>query len=341
MTIIALPGALAAAEQQAVARLSPGSLSPGSAREIWAERRRALERSGGSANPDGHHGGWQSHLLHAAAFGFEWATRLAGIHARGRRNALAPVLVEREFTFFDLPAAFDGYRILHISDPHLDCLPELATIARRLIGGIAVDLVAITGDIHGSALAPVARSTMPLAELLTGPKVRDRVVAILGNHDPASMADALEHVGISTLINESLVIERGGEELVVTGLDDVHRFYTPAAKQALSDAPAGFRIALVHSAEIADHAATAGFGLYLCGHTHGGQICLPGGRSLFTRLRRCHFGAQGEWRAGAMIGYTSNGLGVGEVPLRFNCRGEIAVLTLRRRTTQSWGTTGN
>jgi hypothetical protein len=332
MTIIALPSALAAAEQPAVV-----SLSPGSAREIWAERRAALEQRGRSSNPEGYHGGWQSRILHAAAFGFAWAARATGIHARGRRNALSPVLVQREFTFSDLPPAFDGYRILHISDPHLDWLPELAGIARRLVSGVRVDLVAVTGDIHGSPRASVARSTMPLAELLTGPKVRDRVVAVLGNHDPANMADALEHVGITTLINESLTIDRGGDRLVVTGLDDVHRFYTPAANQALHDAPAGFRIALVHSAEIADHAAAAGFGLYLCGHTHGGQICLPSGRALFTRLRRCHFGAQGEWRAGAMIGYTSNGLGVGEVPLRFNCRGEVAVLTLRRGATEMSG----
>jgi hypothetical protein len=324
--MIALSGALAAAEDQpATVRLSPGN-----AREVWAERRRSLERSGRASNPDGHHGSWQGRVLHAVALSFAWATRLTGIHARGRRNALSPALVEREFTFSDLPAAFDGYRILHISDPHLDCLPDLADIARRLVSGVSVDLVAITGDIHGSPRAPVARSTMPLANLLTAPKVRGRVVAVLGNHDPASMADALEHVGITALINESLVIERGRERLVVTGLDDVHHFYTPAAKQALHDAPAGFRIALVHSPEIADQAAAAGFGLYLCGHTHGGQICLPNGRWLFTRLRRCHFGARGEWRAGAMIGYTSNGLGVGEVPLRFNCRGEIAVITLRR-----------
>jgi uncharacterized protein len=328
MTIIALPRAFAAADQPAVVRLSPGN-----AREIWAERRAALEQGGRSSDPEGYRGGWQGRILHAAAFGFAWATRAIGLHARGRRNALAPVLVEREFAFADLPAAFDGYRILQISDPHLDCLPELAGIARRLVSGVAVDLVAITGDIHGSPRAPVARSTMPLAEILTGFKVRDRVVAVLGNHDPAGIADALEHVGVTTLINESLAIERGGDRLVVTGLDDVHRFYTPAAKLALDKAPAGFRIALVHSAEIADHAAVAGFGLYLCGHTHGGQICLPNGRALFTRLRRCHFGARGEWRTGAMIGYTSNGLGVGEVPLRFNCRGEIAVITLRRGAT--------
>jgi predicted MPP superfamily phosphohydrolase len=65
---------------------------------------------------------------------------------------------------------------------------------------------------------------------------------------------------------------------------------------------------------------------------------LPNGRALFTRLRRCHFGARGEWRAGAMIGYTSNGLGAGEVPLRFNCPGEIAVITLRRGMTANEAT---
>jgi hypothetical protein len=336
MTIIALPGAFAAAEKAPVVRLSSGS-----AREIWAERRSALEQSGRGSNPEGYHGGWQGRALHAACFGFAGALRLTGLYARGRRNALSPVLVERDVTFFDLPPVFDGYRILHISDPHLDCLPDLAGIAKKLISGVAVDLVAITGDIHGSPRAPVARSTLPLADVLAGLKVRDRVVAVLGNHDPASMVDALEHVGITALINESLTIERGDDRLVVTGLDDVHRFYTPAAKQALDDAPAGFRIALVHSAEIADHAAAAGFGLYLCGHTHGGQICLPNGRALLTRLRRCHFGARGEWRAGAMIGYTSNGLGVGEVPLRFNCRGEIAVITLRRGSTGNEARPGN
>ena len=329
MTIAALPSALAATDEPAFV-----SLSAGSAREVWAERRRALERSGRSSNPDGHHGGWQSRALHLAVFGFAWAARLTGIHARGRRNALSPALVEREFTFPDLPDAFDGYRILQISDPHLDCLPELAGIARRLIRGLDVDLVAITGDIHGSPRSPITRSTIPLANLLTGLTVRDHVVAVLGNHDPARMADALEHLGITALINESLVIERGSERLVVTGLDDVHRFYTPAAKRALRSAPTGFRVALVHSAEIADHTAAAGFALYLCGHTHGGQVCLPNGRWLFTRLRRCRFGARGEWRAGAMIGYTSTGLGVGEVPLRFNCQGEIAVITLRRGTTE-------
>jgi predicted MPP superfamily phosphohydrolase len=325
MTDIALSGALGAAEPVSVVG-SPA----GGTREAWFDRRRAMERSARCVNPTGSHGDWEGRLLGVVVRAFGVALRPIGLYTRGRDNALAPLLVERLFYFPDLPAAFDGYRILHISDSHLDCLPELAGVARELISGLTVDLVAVTGDIQGAPRAPAARATLPLANVLGGLKVRDHTLAVLGNHDPATMAEALEHFGIATLINESLTIERGGERLVVTGLDDVHRFYTPAAKAALIAAPQGFRIALVHSPEVADHAAAAGFQLYLCGHTHGGQICLPSGRSIFTRLRRCHFGAQGEWRAGTMIGYTSNGLGVGEVPLRFNCRGEIAVITLRR-----------
>ena len=91
-----------------------------------------------------------------------------------------------------------------------------------------------------------------------------------------------------------------------------------------------FRIALIHSPEMADHAAAAGVSLYLCGHTHGGQVCLPGGRPILTRLTRCRHAAVGHWREGAMRGYTSHGLGTSWPPLRFNSRGEMTVITLRR-----------
>ncbi len=89
------------------------------------------------------------------------------LDGRGRRNALDIQLVARSISFPDLPRAFDGYRILHLSDTHLDCLPELATVASRLIAGIEVDLLALTGDIHGRRRAPLAASTGPLAELIS------------------------------------------------------------------------------------------------------------------------------------------------------------------------------
>jgi predicted MPP superfamily phosphohydrolase len=160
--------------------------------------------------------------------------------------------------------------------------------------------------------------------------VSDRRLAVLGNHDPTDMAGELEKLGFEVLLNSSTILKRGNEQIVVTGLDDVHRFFTPDALSALLEAPEGFRITLVHSAEVADHAAAAGYALYISGHTHGGQICLPGGRPIVTHLRRCRHAAVGTWNEGRMIGYTSRGLGVGNVPLRFNCPGEVSVITLRR-----------
>src|SRR5438046_3063735 len=299
-------------------------------RRVWAERRRRMEAQNTQFGPDGPRAFWRSRIFSAGLSMFYAGARLMRLDGRGRRNALDIQLVGRSISFPDLPRAFDGYRILHLSDTHLDCLPELAAVASRLITGIEVDLLALTGDIHGRQRAPLADSTGPLAELIGAVRVKDRHLAILGNHDPAAMAEALEDLGFKVLINESTVLSRGGEHIVVTGLDDVHRFFTSDALAALSRAAEGFRIALVHSAEVADYAAAAGYDLYLCGHTHGGQICLPSSRPIITHLLRCGYGSVGLWRDGNMIGYTNSGLGVGDIPLRFNSRGEISIITLRR-----------
>jgi uncharacterized protein len=302
-------------------------------RQRWAERRRRLETGRYRVSPDGRRG-WRRKLvfdLLVALFGK--LVQPTPLHALGRRNALDLNLVELELAFPHLPAAFDGYRILHLSDTHLDHFPELTTVARELLAGLEVDMLALTGDVHGNHRAPIARSTGLLAEALDGVRVSGPRLAVLGNHDPAAMAEALEGLGFEVLLNRSLVLEHAGERLHLTGLDDVNCFYTEAALAALAAQPdhGAFRIALVHSAEMADHAAAAGCALYLCGHTHGGQICLPGGRPLVTHLTRCRRAGRGLWRWGSMIGYTSSGLGVSGPPLRFNSRGEAAVVTLRRR----------
>jgi predicted MPP superfamily phosphohydrolase len=166
-------------------------------------------------------------------------------------------------------------------------------------------------------------------QALSGVRIDGPRLAILGNHDPVEMVEILEARGFEVLVNRSRVVERGGASLRVTGLDDVHNFYTEAARTVLAASGDG-GIALVHSAELADVAAQAGYGLYLAGHTHGGQICLPGGKPVFTQLARCKHAAVGLWRQGRMTGYTSCGLGVSDPPVRFNCRGEVTIFTLRR-----------
>lgn len=296
----------------------------------WATRRQAILAGRHWSSPIGlrprwHHGAF-SLLLEVLGRGFQ----LTPWYARGVRNALDLELTRLELKVAGLPAAFDGYRILHVSDSHLDILPAVADVAAQLLDGLEVDLLAITGDVHGRARHPLNQSVEPLKRALAGVLVRDRRLAVLGNHDPVEMIEALDGLGIETLVNRTTTLSRSGEVLHVTGLDDVHNFYSAAARAAIDERVDGCRIALVHSAEMADHAAAAGCALYLCGHTHAGQVCLPGGRMVFTQLVRCRHAASGIWREGAMVGYTSPGLGVSPPAVRFNSRGGAALITLRR-----------
>jgi hypothetical protein len=300
------------------------------AREAWAAERRRVEQSRRWVSPAGRRPQWRSGVFSIAMQACSWGVWLAGIQSRGRRNALAPKLVEFDLAFATLPAAFHGYRILQLSDTHLDALPELAAVAADILAETEIDLLVHTGDVLTVPGTPVSGATAPLARVLSGVKVRDRRLAVLGNHDPPEMVEALESLGFHVLVNRSIALERDGERVQVIGLDDVHSFYTEAARAALFENSAAFRIALVHSAEMADHAGDAGVALYLCGHTHGGQICLPGGRPLVTSLTRCRHAARGLWHSGPTTGYTNCGLGINGPALRFNCAGEMTVITLRR-----------
>jgi len=299
----------------------------------WATRRRAIEDSRYLVNRAGPYGRWRKLAFRLVVRVLDGTLRRTTLFARGRRNALDLKKVELELELPGLPRAFDGYRILQLSDTHLDHLPELAAVARTLLHGVEVDMLAVTGDVHGHPRAPIEHSAALLMEALAGIRVSGPRLAVLGNHDPASMVDVLERKGFDVLVNRSILLQRGDDALRVTGLDDVHSFYTEAAVAALGDHDGEFRIALVHSAEVADDADAAGYALYLCGHTHGGQICLPGGRPLVTHLKRCRHATSGLWRQGRMIGYTSRGVGVSDLPLRFNTRGEVVVITLRRAAT--------
>ena len=313
-------------------------------RGAWAVARRRMEQGREKHSPvrqrrrRKQHWDPFVHLLRLAEMGL----RLIGLHRRGVRNALGFAVNRMELSFADLPPAFDGFRLLQISDPHFDALPGIEERLCDMAAAEAVDLCVLTGDYLLKNGGPFAQVLPSFARLAAAVKAGHGIVAILGNHDPADLVPGIEAAGIRVLINESLTIERDGDAIHLTGTDDVHYFYTDAVPAALGAAPAalgaapdGFRIALIHSVEAAGIAADAGFQLYLAGHTHGGQICLPGGRPVFTHLT-CHRAyARGIWRHGDMVGYTSSGVGVSGIPVRFNCPGEMAVITLRRAPIQS------
>jgi predicted MPP superfamily phosphohydrolase len=309
------------------------ALSPlaevGSAREDWRRQRRRMEAAGEKHTPRAVKGRrhWVAFRRLLTLFGV--GLRLSGLYERGVRNALDIKLKRIELKFENLPPEFDGYRILQLSDPHVDFLSGASDTALELISGEQVDLCVLTGDYRKRTAGPFEHILPTFEKLMTQSRALNGVYAILGNHDCADMAEAFEHRGIDVLINETRSIPRGEAQIHVTGTDDVHYYYTDAARAALETAPDGFKIALIHSAELADIAANAGFSLYLAGHTHGGQVCLPGGRPIITHMS-CHRRyASGLWQHGSMTGYTTTGIGVSGLPVRFNTRGEVVLITLR------------
>ncbi len=256
--------------------------------------------------------------------------RVTGVYGRGLSNALDIRINHIPISLSGLPAAFDGYRILQISDTHLELLPPLADKMTALVRGLEVDLLVLSGDYRDGHVNPPELGLDLLRPVTDAINAKDGKFAILGNHDPATAVDVLQAMGFHVLLNQTVTLQREEAVIHLTGLDDVHQFFTETARAALQAELSGTRIAAVHSPEVADLAAAADIDLYICGHTHGGQICTPSGRPIITRLLRFRQYARGLWQHGEMIGYTTTGAGVASIPVRFNCPPELALFTLRR-----------
>lgn len=247
----------------------------------------------------------------------------------GAARALALETTQLTVSHPDLPAAFDGYRILHLTDLHLDNLSDTAAVLADCIAEIEHELCVITGDIRDNIHAPMEPLIERLGHVVSAVRAREGVLGVLGNHDSAAMVAPMESLGIRVLLNETVSLTRGRDIVHVTGLDDVHRFETEAAHAALDSAPDGYCIALVHSPEVAYRAADR-HKLYLTGHTHGGQICMPTQKPVATGLKRHRDLASGAWRHRDMVGYTSRGIGACVIPFRAFCPGEAVLVILKQ-----------
>lgn len=257
------------------------------------------------------------------------ALKLAGLYERGRRNAERLVVRRNEVRSARLPPAFDGFTLLHLSDLHVDMNEGAMRRLVELAAGLRYDLCVLTGDYRGQTFGPFDATLDGLVRIRAG--LAGPAYAVLGNHDTIQMVPGLEAMGIRTLLNECAAIERGGARIHLAGIDDAHYFRVDNIEKAADAIPDGdFSILLSHTPEIYRQAAHAGFDLLLSGHTHGGQICLPGSIpiTLDAALPR-RLGA-GAWQYGDMSGYTSVGAGSCIVPVRLNCPPEITLHVLRR-----------
>lgn len=270
----------------------------------------------------------------AVALGLGFGSMLWGFAVGQRRLRIEEI----EVPLRNLPEALYGFRIAHISDIHIGSQLGASRLRRLLqrVNEVEADLIAITGDIFDFDPAYIEAGCRELDKL----SAPCGVFAILGNHDfytgPSRVAEGIRSLtSIQLLRDEWARVRVRGASLYVLGVDDpgdrwADRDYESEALEALvraapEDAP---RILLAHRPSYFRQAARLGLPLMLAGHTHGGQITLPGRARHFNISRMIARWTRGRFEQGESILYVNRGLGVAGPPVRLNCPREIAVLKL-------------
>ncbi len=298
------------------------------ARIVWASVRATLEAFRFKYKRSGKKTRSRWTLFERLLAIFRVFLKLTGLYQKGFANAKDIRVKKVALAFKDLPEAFKGFKILHISDLHIDAIEGLEDILAEKIKPLQVDLCVMTGDFRMDTTGSFRQILPAIKKLLETMHPTYGVLGVLGNHDTFRMVESLETAGMRFLVNETVHIEKENQHICVTGIDDTYYFYTDMALHALEEGASGFSIALSHTSELSDVAAANGYKLYLCGHTHGGQICLPGGVPVISHQKGHRDRVRGLWKQNGMTGYTSPGAGVSGIPLRFNCPPEITLFEL-------------
>lgn len=251
---------------------------------------------------------------------------LAGIGAYGtayERHQIARLV--RDVAVRGLPPALDGLRIGMITDVHHSGVVPADDVSRAvgLLMEAAPDIVVLGGDyvsfFDRAYVSPVAELLAPLAGAPHGS------FAVLGNHDDErEMPAALTSRGFTVLKDQRTSITVRGERLDIAGI----RFWTRAPGEIASvlKGTGGTTVLLAHDPRRLAEAAALDVQLVLSGHTHGGQVIVPGVGAVARRKFPVLAGY--ATRDNTSI-FVSRGVGTVYVPVRINCQPDVAVLTLR------------
>jgi len=237
-----------------------------------------------------------------------------------------------------LAPTFDGFKIALLADLHFGPYTGKHEIgaAVREANRFSPDAVALLGDFVSESLLgnnkEAARNAEPCAEVLSGLRSRLGSFAVLGNHDyntdPEFVSGALSSRGITVLRNGNHVIEQDRGRLWLLGTNDAI-FSQARLDSALANVPANeTKILLAHEPDLADQSSRYGIDVQFSGHSHGGQIRLPGLRPAWLPpLARKYY--DGYYRVNGLQLYTNRGIGTIGVPFRFLCPPEVTLVTLR------------
>ena len=267
----------------------------------------------------------------------------------GYRSSRKPELVQRKVQLNRLPESFHGLKIGQITDIHAGPLvpPDLIKLGVDMVMSENPDLVVLTGDMISGAtrilwtsyggvrprdfdacLKELSRLTPPLG-----------VYAVLGNHDFWSgpeqtkrLVKGLDTIGVRLLRNQNEEIQRNGESLFLSGVDDYWASSYNLGKSLRGIPESACVVLLSHNPDVNEDvtAVEHQVDFIISGHTHGGQVVLP---VIGAPYLPSPFGQKyraGLVRDGKRQTYVSRGLGVFFAPVRLNCPPEVTILNLQR-----------
>jgi uncharacterized protein len=270
----------------------------------------------------------------------------AGLLALGYREAMRVPRVRRTDVHLErLGRGLDGTRVVVLADTHFGPIDRAGWSARvaAAVQALEADVVVHAGDIADGSPARRREQSAPMGA------VRPRLakVCVTGNHEYFGEAqgwlDRMAELGWEALHNRHVVVERGGDRLVLAGVDDVtagasgESGHGADLDAALAGADPALPVLLVaHQPKYVERAAAAGVDLQVSGHTHGGQIW-----PFHFLVRIDQPVVQGLSRHGGRTQlYTSRGAGFWGPPFRVFAPSEISLLTLRSGAAPSAGGDG-
>jgi uncharacterized protein len=234
-----------------------------------------------------------------------------------------------------LPNAFDGFRIVLLADLHLHPFTT-ANLIRRTVeisNALKPDLVLLGGDYVCSS----AEAAFELGPILDNLEAKHGIFAVLGNYDHYRGArivlEGLRRASIPVLMNEGVRLTVGEASIFLAGIDSVwagqpnpRAAFSARKNEAVS-------LVLVHEPDYINQLSTlVPVDLQLSGHTHGGQVRLPGfGAVILPPWGQAY--VEGLYRVGTSQVYTSRGIGMVGVPFRLNCPPEVTEITLVQSAT--------
>lgn len=252
-----------------------------------------------------------------------------------------PHVIRIDIPLARLPESFDGFTIAQLSDFHYDRHFSALPIGRAvaIVNTLKPDVIVLTGDFvtapaisTPSSRRRAASKAEPCAAILRALDAPQGKFAVLGNHDRQAGGDRITGIaaahGIPVLRNRSVPLERGTDRVWLVGVDDVLKGL-PDLGVAIKKVPAkDTKILLAHEPDFADESSLQPIDLQLSGHSHGGQIWIPGiGAPWLPPLSRKY--PRGLYKVGDLTLYTNFGIGTIRLPIRINCPPEITLIRLR------------